>query len=70
MTINEKKILKKEIKDLHILNIEQVFLISKYILDAYIKSIITFGVNSVVTKENISLLYKYIRIYRREKNMI
>lgn len=69
MTINEKKILKKEIKDLHILNIEQVFLISKYILDAYIKSIITFGVNSVVTKENISLLYKYIRIYRREKNI-
>ena len=69
MTINEKKILKKEIKDLHILNIEQVILISKYILDAYIKSIITFGINSVVTKENIRLLNKYIRIYTREKNI-
>ena len=69
MTINEKKILKKEIKELNQLNIEQVFLISKYILDAYFKSIITFGINSVVVKENISLLHKYIRIYIREKNI-
>lgn len=69
MTKNEKKELKDEIKELRKLNIEQNFLIFKYLMEAYVNSIITFGINNKVTKETFDLFKKYRKITRREDNI-
>lgn len=69
MTKGEKKDLLYEINDIRKLNIEQNFLIFKYLIRTFFTSISNFGIESNVTKEVINLFNKYKKISKRENNI-
>lgn len=69
MTKFEKKELKYEINELKKLNVEQNILIFKYLIEAHINALLTFGISNKVTKETIDLFKKYRKIIRREDNI-
>lgn len=69
MTKGEKKDLLYEINDIRKLNIEQNFLIIKYLINVFLGSISHFGFKSIVTKEVLNLFNKYKKISNRENNI-
>ena len=66
----ELKILKDDVKDICYQNIEEVFLMAKYCLIAYVKSVMSFGRDHFVTLEVIRVWKEFLSIIREEKNIL
>lgn len=69
MNKKEKKELKEEIIETKKLNREEVYLMMKYGVNAYMNSLFVFGPNSDCTKESLNLLTKFINIIKKESNI-
>lgn len=69
MNRSEKKELLSEIKDVKVKNIEEIFLISFYCAEAYLKCLMTFGINSTGAKEIVKLWKDFIAIQKEESKI-
>ena len=65
----EKKMIKEYINDIKGLNIEEKLLMFKYYLEAYIKSIITFGISHKVTVDTKMMWNNYLIIMDEEQKI-
>lgn len=69
MNNNEKMMLKKELSDIKKLNINQILLMLKYSIEAYLHSIISFGPRHEITLEVKEIWYKFRQIMKEEKKI-
>lgn len=70
MDSNEKKLLKEDISDINSLNKDEFLLMIKYCLEAYIKSFLVFGNNSLVTQDSFNVFKEYINIIQERKKIV
>lgn len=66
----EWRTLKDDVKDIYYQNAEEFFLMLKYCLIVYVKSIMSFGFNHLVTKEVVQVWREFLAIIGEEKTML
>lgn len=68
--IESKKKILKDIKEMKNGSLEQMLLITFYSLSSYFKSLIVFGNNSKITKDNINVIREMFYILRNERTLL
>lgn len=66
----EKNDLEKNISEMKNGSIEEMLLIALYCLKSYFKSLIAFGKDSKVTKDNINIIREMFKILRTERTLL
>lgn len=66
----DRELLKEDIADIKSLNRNEFWLILKYCLEAYIKSLVIFGANSKVTQDTLSVLKEYMNINSERRKIM
>lgn len=64
-----KKMIIEEIKDIRCKTVEEILLMLKYVIQAYIYSLFTFGANNKVTIDVKNIWNQFKQILREEKNI-
>ena len=70
MNYSEYKSLKEDINSIKFQNIEETLFMFNYWLNAYVDSILTFGINSAVTKDILDFWKEFKNIILEEKNIL
>ena len=70
MDSSERKIIKDDILDITIDNLEEIWVIGRYCLLLYIRCLITFGKENKVTKDVKNIWNEFLEIIKEEKNLL
>jgi len=70
MNCSEYRTLKEDIREIKKQNIEELLLVFKYCLAAYVDSVMTFGFNSNVSLDIIKFFKEFKSIIKNEKSML
>lgn len=65
-----KSILQQEIRDIQTENIEQSLLVFYYSLQNYISSVFAYGIDHVVSKKNLQVLFDYFKFLKEESKIL